>query len=241
MEISISLDPAANKNLESYVKEMNAVLLSINEGRLSFHADVMDGKLVERAAISNEEYQFVAREALLPVDVHLMIHKPAERITDYLTVPPSPRYGKTVRSITFQIESVTKFEATRLLSTIQKAGFKAGIAIDLDTYIGSDLERIIEKCDLVVIMSVKAGKSGQAFNMTGLRKVSTIKKINPSIRVILDGGIRPNNIDLIKKAGVDTAVIGSYIYESTDKKNDILGLIKLIEAVKKPAFGKLPK
>ena len=237
MEISVSLDPAVNRDLENYLNEMNATLLSITEGRLSFHADVMDGKLVERAAISPGEYNFIAATALLPVDVHLMINRPQDRIGEYLAVPPNARYGKIIRSITFQIEALPKTEALKLLATIQKAGFRAGIAVDLDTYVGDeDYKAIIEKCDVAVVMSVKAGKSGQAFNMGGLRKVYAIKKINPSVRVILDGGIRPNNIDLVKKAGVDTAVIGSYIYEADDRKAAVTGLIKLIASIKKAYF-----
>ena len=239
MEISISLDPSVNKNLEQYLNEMNAVMLTINEGRLSFHADIMDGKLVERSAINNEEYGHIASTALLPVDVHLMIHNPLGNIEQYLSVPPCPRYGKAIRSITFHIEAVTKFEATRLISIIKKAGFKVGVAVDLDTYVGTDdYKKIIEQCDVAVIMSVKAGKSGQPFNQGGLRKVSAIKNINPSIRVILDGGIRPNNIQLIKKAGVDTAVIGSYIYESDNKKEDLLGLLRLVKSIKKAPGSK---
>ena len=237
MEISISLDPAVNRDLENYLNEMNAILLSTKEGRLSFHADVMDGKLVERAAISNDEYNFIASNALLPVDVHLMINKPNERITEYLTAPSCSRYGKTVRSITFQIEALPKGEAKKLIATIQKAGFKAGIAVDLDTYVGDEeYKEIIEKCDVVIVMSVKAGKSGQAFNMGGLRKVSAIKKINPYVRVILDGGIRPDNIELIKKAGVDTAVIGSYIYGSQDRQEAVIDLVRMVSKAKAVYF-----
>jgi len=234
MEISISLDPAVNRNLERYLNEMNAAVLSLNEGRLSLHVDVMDGKLVERAAVTVDEYDYVIRNALVPLDVHLMISKPHERIADYLNVPHEPRYGKIVRSITFQSEALSKFQAVRLLSVIKKAGFKAGIAIDLDTYVeADDLKAIIEKCDVVIVMSVKAGKSGQTFNMGGLKKVAAIKKINAGARVILDGGIRASNIELIKKAGVDTAVIGSYIYESADKRDTIRGLVRLVDSIKR--------
>lgn len=234
MEISISLDPSVNKDLENYLNEMNATLLSINEGRLSFHADVMDGKLVERAAINSDEYTFITKTALLPVDVHLIIARPHERIGEYLDVPVSSRYGKVVRSITFHVETLSKFHALRLISTIRKAGFKAGIAVDLDTYVGSDdCKSVIEQCDVVVVMSVKAGKSGQTFNMGGLKKVAEIKRINPGCRVILDGGISANNIELVKRAGVDTAVIGSYVYDSEDRKATVKGLIRLIESIRK--------
>jgi ribulose-phosphate 3-epimerase len=207
---------------------MNGVLLSINEGRLSFHVDVMDGKLVERAAVSMSEYQHITANAKMPIDVHLMINKPQDRIDEYLNAPHHI-YGKGVRCITFHVEAIPKFEAKRLLSKIQKAGIKGGVAIDLDTYVGADgIRELIEKSDVVLVMSVKAGASGRPFSIGGMHKVAQIKKINPAVRVILDGGINSENIQMIKKAGVDTVVVGKYIYSSEDRKETILNLIRLI-------------
>lgn len=228
MEISVSLDPSVNNDLENYVNQMNGVLLSINEGRLSYHVDVMDGKLVERAAVSLPEYAFITDTARIPMDVHLMVNKPQDRIEDYLNVPKL-RYDAGVRSISFHVEALPRFEAKKLLAKIQKSGFKGGVAIDLDTPVtASGIQELIEKSDVIVIMSVKAGKSGQVFNMGGLRKVQQVKKLNPGIRVILDGGINGDNIEMIKKAGVDTVVVGNYIYSSTDRKGTVIDLIRVV-------------
>lgn len=228
MEISVSLDPSVNKDLENYVNHMNGVLLSINEGRLSYHVDVMDGKLVERAAVTLPEYNFITSTARVPMDVHLMINKPHERIEDYSSAPHL-KYDKGVRSITFHVEALPKVEAKKLLVKIQKSGFKGGVAIDLDTQVtASGIQELIEKSDVVVIMSVKAGKSGQVFNIGGLRKVQQVKKLNPGIRVILDGGVNGDNIEMIKKAGVDTVVVGNYVYSAADKKAALIGLVRTI-------------
>jgi len=226
MEISISLDPAVNKNLEEYLTHMNGVLLSINEGRLSYHVDVMDGKLVERAAVNMQEYEYITKTAMLPVDVHLMINKPQDRIEEYLSAPLA-KFNKGVRSITFHVEALPKFEALKLLKRIKNAGFKCGVAIDLDTYVEEDgTSDLIAKSDVILLMSVKAGKSGQMFNMSGLRKTAHIRRINPSVRIILDGGINQDNVAVIKRAGVGTVVVGDYIYSSEDRKAAILTLIR---------------
>lgn len=226
MEISLSLDPSIGINLEEYLTHMNGVLLSINEGRLSFHCDVMDGNLVERKAVDMEEYTFITNTAMLPVDVHLMVNKPQERIGDYLTAPHFT-FNKGVRSITFHVEALPKFEALKLLKRIKEAGFKCGVAIDLDTYIdGAGTKQLIQKSDVVLLMSVKAGKSGQTFSVGGMRKAGAVRKINPAVRIILDGGVNGDNITMAKKAGIDTVVVGSYIYKSDEKQTTVRDLIR---------------
>jgi ribulose-phosphate 3-epimerase len=229
MEISISLDPSVNKDLEKYLNHMNGVLLSINEGRLGYHVDVMDGKLVERAAVSADEYKMITTKAMLPIDVHLAIMKPHERIDDYLNVVCSTRYGRCVRCITFQVESLSKFEAKRLVKKIQKAGFKAGIAVDLDTYVGAnDYKELIEVSDVVLIMAVKGGKPNQVFSVGAMRKVQQVKKHNPGVRVIVEGGINPDNINKVKRAGVDTVVLDECVYSAKDRRARVLELIRAI-------------
>jgi ribulose-phosphate 3-epimerase len=228
MEISISLDPSVNKNLEEYLPHMNGVLLSINEGRLSFHVDVMDGELVKRAAINPTEYEFITKTAMLPVDVHLMINKPQDRIEEFLKAPHF-KFNKGVRSITFHVEAIPKFEALKLLKRIKNAGFKCGVAIDLDTYVEQDgTSDLIAKSDVVLLMSVKAGKSGQMFSMGGLKKAAHIRRINPAVRIVLDGGINESNVEMIKKAGVSTVAIGNYIYSAEDKRDAVLNLIRAV-------------
>jgi ribulose-phosphate 3-epimerase len=118
------------------------------------------------------------------------------------------------------------------IKKIKSAGVKAGIAIDLDTHVGDaseDLARIIEQCDSVLIMSVKAGKSGQVFNGGGLAKVSRVKKINPAVKVTIDGGINVENIARAKKAGVSVAVVGRAIYKQSDRKGAVNSLINAMQ------------
>jgi len=188
----------------------------------------MDGELVKRAAINPAEYEFITKTAMLPMDVHLMINKPQDRIEEFLSAPHA-KFNKGVRSITFHVEAIPKFEALKLLKRVKNAGFKCGVAIDLDTYVEADgTSDLIAKSDVVLLMSVKAGKSGQVFSMGGLRKAAHIRRLNPSVRIILDGGINKDNVAMIKRAGVDTVVVGNYIYSSEDRKAAVLSLIRAL-------------
>ena len=72
--------------------------------------------------------------------------------------------------------------------------------------------------DAIIIMSVKAGASGQKFNPSALEKARAVRKLNPYVRIIMDGGINPDNIAMVKDAGVDTAVVGNYVYASSDRR-----------------------
>jgi len=222
MEVSISLNPAG-RDLEKYLNQMNAVLLSINEGRLGFHIDVLDGKLTDG------EYKLVATEAMLPIDVHLSIAKPHERIDDYLNAVCRVRYGRCVRSITFRVESLSKFDAKRLIKKIQKAGFKAGIAIGPGTYVGADdYKELVEVSDVVLVMAAGGGKTSQVSNAAAIRKVQAVKKHNPGVRIILEGDINLDSIKRIKSAGVDTVVVDDCVYQAKDRRAAVLELIRAV-------------
>ena len=208
MEISVSLDPAMGKELEGYINEINQA-----EG-ISFHLDVMDGRFVERKSVTVRELEFVMEAAKHPVDVHLMISE----LSEYMNVSRE----NLPRSICFHVEAVAGFMALMFIGMIKSFGIQAGVAIDLGTDAGSVNPALISACDVVTIMSVKAGKSGQSFNQEALQKVAAVKKINPRVRVILDGGINAENIETVKKAGVDTAVMGSALFKLSSQERSAL-------------------
>jgi ribulose-phosphate 3-epimerase len=103
-------------------------------------------------------------------------------------------------------------DALLYFSIIRDAGAKAGIAIDLDTAVESVDRKLLDACDFVLILSVHAGKSGQAFDARALKKAQTVRKMCPNVCLILDGGINASNIDTVRAAGVDVAGVGSFIY-----------------------------
>jgi len=204
MEISISLDPAVGMNLAEYINEVNLL-----EG-VSIHCDVMRTSFVGRDAITLDEYHYIMRKSIHPVDVHLMLGN----ISDI--VQASSR--SLPRSICFHVEAVPSADMMiRLLNSIKRElGIQAGLAIDLNTPVDID-PNLLCACDVITIMSVKAGRSGQVFDPRALEKVIEVKQIAPNARIIMDGGINAKNIAMVKDAGVDTAVAGSYVYAADDR------------------------
>ena len=207
MEISISLDPAAHGDLDAYVAEVNTW------NGVTMHCDIMDGRLVERIAMSETQLKNVLRAARVPVDVHFM----ACDVDHWLAETPKTA---NLRSVSFQIEPFLDApeKAAVLLEKIRRErGCLAGIAIDLPTEVAAVPESLVRDADVIIVMSAKAGKSGQAFNPNALLKVAEIRRINPTARLIIDCGINEGNIALVKIAGFDVAAIGSAIYNASDR------------------------
>jgi|GEM_PF-1690594 len=221
-EISISLDPSSGSNLEQYVTYLNDI------PDIAIHLDVMDGVFVPRISIPKEEYDFTIKNTEHMVDVHLMITSPQNKINPYI----AKAVWGTLRSVTFQIEAldtengqgICMQTTLALLNKIKSMNIQAGIAIDLPTTVESIESEILNNCDVVTIMSVKCGASGQSFNKSALDKVIYMKKHYPKIRIILDGGINADNLPIVKSVGTDTAVFGSHVYKAQNKAESIANL-----------------
>jgi len=220
MEVSVSLDPSAGKDLEKYVEFLNTV-----EG-VALHVDVMDGKFVERAAVTMEEYSFAIKETSHQIDLHLMIDDVQNNINRYI----AKAVWGSLRSVTFHVESFSgdkaKEDILALLAKIKTMDIQAGIAIDLPTAVKDIDKDILQACDVVLVMSVKCGASGRPFDEVALEKVKGLKMNYPNFRVIIDGGVQSGNLEKVKKAGVDTAVVGSFIYGAKDRAATIKSLVK---------------
>jgi len=217
MEISVSLDPSSGKDFKEYVNYLNGI------NGISIHCDVMDGIFVPRVAIPMEEYTHLMKNTVHDVDVHLMIDKPNGNLEQFLA---KVVLGK-IRSVCFHIEATDVDGALKLLQKIKLSATEAGIAIDQDTNPDQIDERIYTLCDVVTIMSIKCGASGRPFNPEALDKVRYIRAKYPNIRIIIDGGINESNAQQVKEAGVQTAVMGSAIYNAEDREKKILQISSL--------------
>lgn len=205
MEISPSLDPAAPDGIDTFLGELNII------PNISIHLDVMDGNYVPRKNISLEQYHRVIENSAHPVDSHLMISNPSKVWKKYF----SPK----LRSLCFHVEAETQTaEQLGLIKQIKKAGISAGVAIDKQTKVQDISTKVLNLCDVVTIMTIKAGLSGQQFQPELLEKVEFIKKKFPHIRVIVDGGINQTTAPQVIKAGGDTLVMGMYIYKASDRR-----------------------
>jgi len=173
------------------------------------HYDVMDGDFVPNISFGPGILRTVKRGTDLPVDVHMMVSNPDEVFKDYLDA------GADI--LTFHLE--TAKHAHRMVDEIHKCGRRAAVAINPGTAVSS-LDAIIDYLDMVLVMSVNPGFSGQQFiehTYTQLNKLTTLCRshsVRPMIEI--DGGISPKNASQVVAAGANVLVGGSAVFDAPD-------------------------
>ena len=175
------------------------------------HFDVMDNHYVPNLTIGPLVCEAIRPHVQVPIDVHLMV-KPVDRL-----IPDFAKAGANI--ISFHPEASEHIDRT--LQLIRDHGCKAGLVFNPATPL-HHLEHVMDKLDLILIMSVNPGFGGQSFIPEALKKIAAVRKlINASGRDIMldvDGGIKPDNIAEAAKAGADTFVAGSAIFGKPDYK-----------------------
>ncbi len=175
------------------------------------HFDVMDNHYVPNLTIGPLVCEAIRPHVTVPIDVHLMV-RPVDRI-----IPDFAKAGANI--ISFHPEASDHIDRT--LSLIHDHGCKAGLVFNPATPLHY-LEHVMDKVDLILIMSVNPGFGGQSFIGEALKKISLVRElINASGREIMlevDGGIKVENIAAVAKAGADTFVAGSAIFGKPDYK-----------------------
>jgi ribulose-phosphate 3-epimerase len=178
------------------------------------HVDVMDGHFVPNLTIGPVVVSSVAKCATKPLDIHLMVQNNTFFVD--LFAPLKPEY------ISFHIEE--EKHPHRLIQKIRSLGIKPAIVLNPHTPPES-VEFLLKDLDMVLLMSVNPGFGGQNFIDTVLPKAKRLKelrdKINPNCLIEVDGGVSNKNIELLKDAGVDVVVAGSYVFNHSSKKEAI--------------------
>ena len=180
------------------------------------HFDVMDNHYVPNLTIGPLICEALRKHGITaPIDVHLMV-KPVDRI-----IPDFAEAGATY--ITFHPEASEHVDRT--LQLIKSLGCKAGLVFNPATPLDY-LKYVMDKVDMVLLMSVNPGFGGQSFIPNTLDKLREARKIidasgRKDIRLEVDGGVKTNNIKEIAQAGADTFVAGSAIFNTADYKATI--------------------
>ncbi|HWL72456.1 MAG TPA: ribulose-phosphate 3-epimerase [Burkholderiaceae bacterium] len=187
------------------------------------HFDVMDNHYVPNLTIGPLVCEAIRPLVDVPIDVHLMV-KPVDRI-----VPDFAKAGANV--ITFHPEASDHIDRT--LSLIRESGCKAGLVFNPATPLAY-MDHVMDKLDVVLLMSVNPGFGGQAFIAETLRKVTAArakvdaykKTSGREILVEIDGGVKVDNIAEIARAGADTFVAGSAIFGARDGNGGYVGVMR---------------
>lgn len=181
------------------------------------HIDVMDGMFVPNISFGMPIIKSIRKLTDLTFDVHLMIEEPGRYIKDFVDA------GADMITIHYEADR----HIDRTISYIKSFGIKAGIALNPGTPV-SMIENLIEKVDMVLIMSVNPGFGGQKYIEYSGRKIEEVKalkdKYNKEMYIQVDGGIDATNIDKVIKAGADSIVAGSAVFKNNEIEKNIEAL-----------------
>ena len=202
-------------------EEVNNVLTA---GADWIHFDVMDNHYVPNLTIGPLLCEALRKHGITaPIDVHLMV-KPVDRI-----VPDFAKAGAT--SISFHPEASEHIDRT--IQLIHASGCKAGLVFNPATPLDY-LDFVLDRLDIVLIMSVNPGFGGQSFIPMALEKIRRVReRIDRSgrdIRLEVDGGVKADNIGAIAAAGADTFVAGSAIFGASDYAAEIAAMRAAVAA-----------
>ena len=172
------------------------------------HLDVMDGHFVPNLTFGPSVISSIRNKTKKCFDTHLMISNPDEYIEQY----------KNAGSDIITVHKEVCGHLDKTLSSIKTAGCKAGVSINPGTDI-SGLEYVLDKIDLILVMSVNPGFGGQKFIKSSIQKIKKIKALvqNFNIDIEVDGGIDDKTATLVKNAGANVLVSGSFIFSGENK------------------------
>ena len=204
---------------------LQEVLLLLERCKVDLvHLDVMDGNFVPNITFGPKIVDTIRKNISLPLSVHLMIEKP-ER---YIGVFSKALF--TQDSIIVHVETCPHLDKT--LQIIIDSGLKAGAALNPATPLEM-IKHVLDKLNVILIMTVNPGFGGQQFITTMLDKITQtremVKNNGKDIDIQVDGGINIKNIEKVNKAGANILVVGSEIFEAESPENMIKDIQKKLQ------------
>lgn len=209
IRISPSIIATNYKNKEALFNSLEKIEKA---GANFVHLDVMDGKFVKNMTFDYNFIEKIRDKTSLLLDVHLMVQKPEEVIDKYA------KAGADI--ITVHYEACKDVTAT--LKKIKSKNIIAGLAINPETSV-LKIKEYIENglADLVLVMSVHPGASGQSFIPGMAEKVGEVRELSKKVLIEVDGGVNTKNAKILRMMGVNIMVSGSFIFKSKNMKKTI--------------------
>ena len=208
-------------------------ILSANQDRLQeeineveehsdlLQVDVMDNKFVPN--ITPQAELLKKFDTKVQLDIHLMVKEPSnEYIMSFIDANPKLK----INNITVHYEACSNLEKT--LNFIKKNKVKASVAINPKTPLDK-IKNVLDKVDMVLIMTVEPGFSGQKFIEDCMEKVKELRRLKPKLDIEVDGGINDKTGHIAVKAGANVLVVSSFIFKAKDK---VAAIKKILKSVK---------
>lgn len=210
MKIAFSFLSLLDKDYVASIKQFN----ELTDNNDWIHYDVMDGEFVESVTYDYNLVTTVSNISNSFNDVHLMTNNPIANIKEYAQ--------SKAHQITFHYESVNDNEIINTIDEIKKYNVKVGISIKPDTDI-KVLDDYLPYLDNILIMSVEPGKGGQKFLDSSLDKIRYLKKKQKNYHYLIsvDGGINDSTSKLVKAAGADVIIVGTYLANNLNEETII--------------------
>ena len=213
-QISPSILAADFANLERDIRDIE------QNGADMVHVDIMDGIFVPNISIGIPVVKAIRPVTKLPLDVHLMIDRPIRYVEQF--VKAGADY------VTIHVEADQPQNTLEALDKIHALGCKAGVVLKPRTPAEAAIP-YLEKCDMILVMTVEPGFGGQKFMADMMPKVQQLREwmddINPDCHIEVDGGVDSNTHTICKEAGADVLVAGSAYFKAEDRP----AFVKLVQ------------
>ena len=217
IKISASTNPPKEDELVGYVKQLQKAKVDM------LHCDVMRSNFVDNECLSLELLKEVKQHTLLPLDVHLMINEPLSDVKQFAKLGV---HNITIHYEAFEWKDV--FESA--VKVIRKNHAFVGLAVNPKTPI-KEIIPLLSMVDIVLIMGVYPGKSGQKMLSNTPKKIEELKQFirtnNINIQIQVDGGVNMENIKELYNAGADIVVMGNALYTAPSKSKLVSDVHKI--------------
>lgn len=207
VDISVSTDPIYDfQNIIEYAKQMQGIAEFL-------HCDIMNENFVQKNTYDYNLVKNINRNSAIMLDVHLMVNEPLNDVPKYIEA------GANILTVHYEAFE-NKEDLVNVLKYIQENHTLAGISLKPETPF-KDVRSFVFNCDVVLVMGVEPGASGQKLMDSVYDKVKEIYEFrqsnNLNFKIEFDGGVNPETAKKLIECGVDILVSGTYVYNSKNR------------------------